>query len=1284
MNEKIVAALRTFSLDARHLLEKEVGDQLEGVYGLLPDGLFAPADKYPAVHKLSEAKETRGRLERFMVDEAAAGLPTFDSRKKLLREASFTWINRLVAFRMMETRKLLRRVISKPEDSNAFKLWLTEEVNADDLKKYEEGDLPQNDLGEGPRQEAYRHFILWQCGELAKELRVLFDPETLPSRLFPRPRTLAEIIEMMNSPELEEAWQPGNEETIGWIYQFFNSEELEKSFQKVRESKKKFEAADIPSVTQLFTPHWIVRYLVENTLGRLWLDMHPDSSLADKLEYLVPLEGSRGVQQKPVKEISLLDPACGSMHFGLMAFDLFVEMYREELEKSGSKGWPETSSVEREEDIPASIIANNIAGIDLDFRAVQLSSLTLYLKAKFLNPEAEIKESMLACADVHMLGGERMDKFIAEAKLDRPVYKRILPALQESLRNSEQLGSLLRLEEEIGMLISKEKDHYERRGRQLSLPGWQGALQAEFPGWPEAQFEDEAGQSEFWDILEIQIKQALDHFASSHGGEGFFAGEVRKGLRCLDVVSKKYDVVVTNPPYLSNRKMNSRLKDLLKEQYKEGKQDFYAAFLKRCTELTAKEGRVGMLTMHSFMFISSYKGLRNWMRERIVIDTMAHFGPALFAVGNPGTLQTTAGIYRLEDDDKKRNDSEGTYFRLVKEPDSERKRRRFEEAVVKLRSGEDDPIIYHYKQRDFDAIPGNPWVYWMPQHLVELFERFKKIEQVAKPRQGLATADNTRFLRMWWEVGVDKIGFKYKNCREAKETGNKWFPYMKGGTPVPWFGNQNCVLNWFDNGKEIYAFRPRSVVRNPTYYFRKGVTWSDVSSKGFAARLSPGGFIHDVKGMTCFLQEEGIFFILGLLNSSFARFIVSALNPTISYQVGDIERLPVPSQHSDIIDELVSRCVELTRQESWESEVTYDFIVPVQDNNELFRRKVELAALEVKIDQEVSRLYGLTDEDIAHIDRELTGEVIADEGDEEGDIEVSEEDSEDKIPEGLSPQKWASSWLSYAVGIVLSRFQPGVGVALGRGNFSDEVNKELQALADPDGIMVMDEGHSDDLPARVLECITVILGQDEVANVVKTATGKDGPPEELLRNYLDKNFFKQHIQLYRKRPVYWFFQSPKKKYGVWVFHERMTKDTLFRIRTEYVEPKTRLLESQLGDLKNKSTATDGRELRLLEKEISDLSDLLDDVAEFAKLIRKVTDKGYKHHIDDGVLINLAPLWELMPSWQTEPKKAWEKLENGDWDWSYQAMDHWPERVREECKKNKSYAIAHGLESLYEG
>ena len=1308
MDQTLRNTLRETVLAARSLLETAIREELQGRYGIYTAntkgrGTFdlVVEDDARMGHLEPDERETRRLLLDHLDVLQTGGLAALLALDAFVRETAFTWLNRFVAFKMLEARGLARETVSRLDNSNGFKMWLAEPGNETHLSDYEKGDLPQNGRGEGPRQWAYRAFLLAQCRKLSEEVRVLFDPDALVSRFLPQPKVLRELANLLNAPDLAPAWQPGNEETIGWVYQGFNSEELEQAFREVRVSKKKFESRDIPAVTQLFTPRWIVRFLVENTLGRLWLELHPDSQLASTLDHLVPLPTARCLQPtvRSVKEITLLDPACGTMHFGLVAFDLFVAMYREEMQNAGKPGWPPNPPVACEEDIPNAIIARNLHGMDIDPRAVQLSALTLYLKAKTLNPKARISESRLACANVHMLNGDNLKTFVEQMKLG-PIYRRILTALQARLKDSEQLGSLLRLEQEIRELVAEERRRYEREGKKPDLFGWHKET-----------FETEAGRREFWEILEVQIGQALDAFAHEHGGnvqQTCFAGETAKGLRLLELMAQRYDVVVTNPPYMSARKMNSRLKSLAAASYPAGKGDLYAAFIQRCVELACPSGRVGMLTMHSFMFISSYEKLRSIIREQAFIETMAHAGPALFDVGNPGTLQTSAYIFRRENDHEARQNAVGTYFRLVKEPDSEAKRRRFEEAVGSRQKAEGSRqkeegsgdetktadclpptinCIYRYRQGDFDAIPGSPWVYWITPGLRKVFETFPKLGEIAQPRVGLQTGDNFRFLRHWWEPGVRRIAFGCKNAQEAMQTGKRWFPYMKGGSFRRWYGNQEYVVNWERDGEELYGFRPTSVIRNPDYYFRRGVTYSYLTSGNFSARLSPGGFIFDVAGSSLFPDDTPL--VLAVLNSRFALYALRLINPTVNFQVGDLARLPVPKTSSETLRKLVDHVIAFAKADSEDSETTWDFTAPPNCSDgiqKVAERHSQLAEIEGQINEEVYRLYGISDQDRRAIEAELaTGGASTENEDEEESGDADSEESE-TTETFWSEESLAKAWISYAVGIVMGQFELGSDNGLGRGRFDVTTANHLRALKDKDGLLVVDPAHPDDLAVKVLAALEVIFGEANAESLIRRALANNGEPLAVLRDYLADKFFKEHIQKYRERPIYWYLRSARGNYGLWLYHQRLDKDILFKALLNYVEPKIRQVSMQYAEgsrqlEKAKENRSETREIRRLEKEMDRLDSLLSDLRDFEEKLRRVANLHLDFDLNDGVILNIAPLWELVP-WK-KPKKYWQELQEGKYDWSHIAYQLWPERVKERCRTDRSIAIAHGLESLCE-
>lgn len=1153
-----------FTRAARKLLLDEVSEQLEGIYGLLPTGCFERTDAYPALAQ-AEARATRARLEIYITGEMAAGLNAAEARARVAREVAFIWLNRLVVFRMMEAFGLIGQSVERGSDSRGFTMWLAEPGNEADLKLYEAGHLPQNALGEGPRDRAYRHYLLHLCRRAAAEIDGLFDADDLPSQMLPRPRALARLLAQLNAPDLAAAWQ--DEQTIGWVYQYFNGPDLE-AFRGA--ASPKVPAPMIASKTRQFTPRWIIKVLVQNSLGRLWIEMHPDSRLRGQLDYLVPFAERDRAPLRSVSKITLLDPAAGAMHFGLVAFDLFLAMYREELARAGEPGWPARPPVGREQDIPAAIIANNLFGMDIDPRAVQLSALALLLKARRVNPAAAITDHNLACADVLSLNGA--------------------------------------------------------------------------------------------------------------------ANQERRALRLL---SRRYDVVATNPPYLDTRDYNPELKAAVASLYPDGKRNLYAAFLCRCLEWLAPQGRLAMISPQSFMFISSFRQLRERLRAAVAIETLVHTGLHTF----PGAVVDCAFyVLRREAEAACRDQAIGMYFRLLKESDAEAKRRAFERATARLRDGRTDPSIFRCRQGDFDAVPASPWVYWIGEGIRNLFVALPPLAEVAVPRQGAATSDNFRFLRFWWEVGKDRIQFNCDSLASAGRSGARWFPYMKGGGFRRWYGNQFFVVNWQADGAEMKSvangkrkkYAPTATralwsawINSSDYYFKKGITYSYLTSGRFSARLLPPGFIFDVAGSSVFPNDIDL--ILGVMNSSLAFYALKLINPTVNFQIGDLGRLPIPSGTSDKLRTLVQRAVAVAAEGERDNEMSYSFIAPPAwpaGAAEVAARRAQMAEIEHQIDEEVYRLYDISETDREAIEMDLAAHppaADAEDGDETADGEPSEEAGARPALAGL-----ALAWISYAVGIVLGRFAPGEDGALGCGRFRADTARRLRAMGARDGLATLDEGDEDDLALRVLMALETTFGETEAARLVRTALGGDGEVAGRLRNYLRRQFFRRHVRRYRKRPVYWLLESPRRTFAIYLFHERLTRDTLLRLQRKGTD-KIALLEARMADLRNARDGAQGRERRQVEKALGELAERQDDLREFAARIKAALDRGYRPHPDDGVLLNLAPLWELIRSWQAEPKQAWQALARGEYDWAHVAMDHWPERVRKKCASVAAYALAHDVE-----
>jgi len=665
------------------------------------------------------------------------------------------------------------------------------------------------------------------------------------------------------------------------------------------------------------------------------------------------------------------------------------------------------------------------------------------------------------------------------------------------------------------------------------------------------------------------------------------------------------------------------------------------------------------------------------------------------------------------------------------------------------------PNVYRLPQRAFDAIPGSPWVYWIPDGLRRLFEELPGLGEVAQPRQGTATSDNARFLRFWWEIGWRHIALGCYDRVEARASGKKWFPYMKGGAYHKWYGNQDYVVNWGDDSAEIAAF-DRAVIRNPDYYFREGVTYSYLTSAAFSARYSPGGFVFDVAGSSLFPDDMSL--VLSVMNSSFAAYALKLINPTVNFQVGDLARLPIPTISSDDLQDLTRQAIALAETAEQQDETTFDFVAPPRWDtglDDLTTAQARLTALESQIDDEVYCLYDISDEDRAAIEAEL--------GFTNNDLRFTGDNSNGETVEIVNPeseienrQELAVRWISYAVGIVLGRFTIGdlrftndqppiqnrqskIGNAIyrredfaagslpapdeaefdqlvgpverfayvdadgGRHFFPAEVEAALRDLALPDGIAMLDEGHERDLPALVERALMLMLdvkredvkreegnhasrfthhATPNTEEVIKVGAGSD------LRKFLSRDFFTRwHLRWYRKRPVYWPLQSARRNYGFVLFHERVDKATLYVLQRDYLDHKLNGLRLQIGDLRGQAESLSGAARKRVERQIDGATQQLDEITEFAGTMERAVREGYEpepNWIDDGVILRLAPLWELIPIWKREPKKYWERLEQGDYDWSHIAMRYWPERVREKCRTNKSFAIAHGHEEWYEG
>lgn len=1353
---------------------QETADQLEAVYGHKLDGRIESVDNLPDVLSDEHRQKTLHLLLDFIAEEEQSGMAKAEAVAKLVNETAFTHLNRLVALKMMEARKLIRQAVARGTESNGFKFFLADHAEA--MARYNRGESG----------ESYQEFLLWQYGEIASRdhLDVLFDPANLSSRLFPRPRALAMVLELLNAAELAAAWE--EDETIGWVYQYFIEEDKDRVFEKIYKLKQKMALRDIPKATQIFTPRWIVEYLVHNTLGRLWLRMHPDSALREKMKYFVPnpYNDREPLPLKPVAEITLLDPACGTMHFGLVAFDLFHEMYREELANAGEPGWPsrQTCAIASEEEISQAILENNIFGIDIDLRAIQLSALTLYLKMKSRNPHSRLRRLNLTYTDFPAIPEAELTDFIASLELKHPIAREVMAEILPELNKAYYLGSLLKIEERVMPFL-------EARRREMEKYPLLAGADAEMAPGQDVEL--------FWRMIRDEIILGLQK-AEQHltAGQALIAGAQIQGLGLVDALLRKYDVVVANPPYSGRKNWSGLLQNELKLLYPKKDGDLYTVFIDRCFSLLKDHGFAGMVTIHTFMFTSSNEEIRSMLINNTRLQTMIHLGTRTeFEVANKTAQGFTAYSFSKEKESKI---SIGIYFRLVKE-NEELKRTAFEKALSDWRDRDEsasDRHLFIMRQEDFKTIPAWPIIYWLSSNNRKIFVENLSLDEISKIRKGLVTGDTFRFIRLWWESSKNKIDFYSTSCSSSIKRNYAWFPCAKGGELNRWYGNLDFIVNWEDNGIEIkncinedgkIASRPQ----NQQFYFKSGLTYTKLTSANLSIRFLPEGFIFDDAANALFVDQ--IFAVQCLLNSHFTKFLLRCINPTVNTQVGDLARLPFPDIQQQpllvkAIENQAQTCIHLKRSMVKQEPTSWEFSRPPSwavSRLEILYKEHQLTLLESDISAMVYELYNVAQEDIQTIEEEFgqlptrlpklaAAEIneqvvtniqkyylqkhIPEEALRREEIAIEEEESggdekksrrqaryltfeevclasgyhPDTVYEVLSSHDWqrpdecfelADAWLEYAFGILMGRFKPGrkgeLGSAIihkndfitgsltisdqefnditrhfpvshedeqGKHAFPKTLEEKLCRLADGDGIMVLDPGHSEDLPARLEETLALLLGDKEAAEVLAALINENLPDRDKFRRFLERDFFnKHHLKMYHKRPIYWLLQSEKKSYGFYLFHERINGDTLYKLQRIYIDPKLNHIDQQIRDLGRKMAAMEGAAQRQASREREALEELYQEIKNFSEAIARViqlqdeTGKtvGYDPDINDGVILNMAPLHTLIP-W-SEPEAFWKELQSGRYDWAHLAMRYWPNRVHEKCKTDRSLAIAHGLQ-----
>ncbi|WP_160686265.1 BREX-1 system adenine-specific DNA-methyltransferase PglX [Clostridium sp. C2-6-12] len=1102
-----------------------------------------------------------------------------DGFDEVIEEVSYTWFNRFVALRYMEVNGYLQSrvmVLGSKDGSNTPEI-ITEAMNVNlpiDKKLVSELKIANKN------EELYSYLLELQCSELNKSLPFMFEKlGHYAELLFPVGVISSKFFKTLVDTEsiTEDDWS--NVEIIGWLYQYYISEEKD----RVIKAKKRYKKNEIPFATQLFTPDWIVRYMVQNSLGRYWVESHKeDEDLKENWEfYLENPEKESDFDEKiapylnkelEVEDIKCFDPACGSGHILVYMFDVLYEIYS----RCGySRG-----------DIPMLIIEKNLYGLDIDRRAYQLACFAVIMKGmsydklllrkierevdregKYINLNiACIQETNILYEDensslhdnIAFLAGEGSGESYDNVK-----------AFVESLKNANTYGSLTKIE-------GFDKEFLEKRLEDIkNNPGTD-------------LFGSKAREK--WEfILEDLIKQAF-------------------------IMEQTYDILVTNPPYMGSKSMNPILAEFIKENFKDTKSDLFSAFIEYCFKMVRKEGHLGMITPFVWMFLGSYEAVRKYIVENKNISSLIQLEYNSFPEACVPVCTFTLRNENINLD--------GEYIKLSEFRGSEQQKVKTIEAIKDAKKG----YRYSFLSSNFDKIFGYPIAYWLSNNMVSLFDNDKKLNDIAELKVGLQTGDNNKFLRFWHEVNYKRIGFDFNNITEAKNSNKKWFPYSKGGQVRKWYGNNEYVVDWEDDGINIKSF-DKSVIRNSNYYFKEGFSWSDVTSSSFGARYVKRGFLFDTAGPTMFVNNEyDKNIILGYINSSVFQSLLNISCQGMHYSNGVISRFPIlqiPHEYIKIkIDNIVNENIEIAMNDWNSSEVSWEFKKNIFiGSNNINSISEKYDALNIKYDDRFKKLkvneenlnrifidiYGLQDE----IEAEINNKAIT--------------------LRDFSKEAVIKSFLSYFIGCLLGRYSLDKdGLIFAGGNF--DMNEYNKFVPDEDNIIPVLNSETkyfeDDVMVRFEEFLKVTFSEeylseniDFIAEVLEKKPNESS--REAIRRYFTNEFFDEHCKMYKKRPIYWLFTSGKNKaFSCLVYMHRIDKNVLSKMRIDYVQPLQNKLEVEQKDLMDtlNSDATT-KDKKDAKKKLGIVEKQIDELKVFHEKLRHMADKQIEIDLDDGVVYN---------------------------------------------------------------
>tara|TARA_R110001599_G_scaffold323498_1_gene535025 strand:- start:35779 stop:39321 length:3543 start_codon:yes stop_codon:yes gene_type:complete len=1103
-------------------------------------------------------------------------------KEQLIEQVAYIWFNRFCALRFMDVNVYNRIGVLSPAEgqfqpeilAEAKAGHIDESIVSEAARAKIFGLLDGSIKSRDGQSEAYRLLIVAVCNDYHRIMPYLFEriedytELLMPDDLLSGNSILAYTREAMTPEACESV------ECIGWLYQFYISEKKDKVFEGLKNNKK-ITPENIPAATQLFTPHWIVRYLVENSLGRLWMLNNPNSKVIEQMDYYIkPVEEEREfLNISSPEEIKLCDPACGSGHMLTYAYDLLYAIYLDAGYDSA--------------DIPELILTKNLYGIEIDERAAELAAFALSMKALKGNPNDD---------------SNNRRRFFRN-----PIKPNICRLENISFKEDEL------------------DEYIEFVGRDLFTQDLRATLK---------EFEE---ADNFGSLIQPTLKNAEDVLATLEtkdvSGQLFLTETHKRVLKVIkqaDYLSQKYHVVVANPPYMGQRNMGGRLAAWLKEQFPLGKTDLFSSFMIRNLSLVLPQGQAGFMTPFVWMFISSYQDLRRYLVDSKSISS-------LIQLEYSGFDGATVPICTFTIENSSRPELQGGYVRLVDFKGVDNQAPRTLEAI----KNNDCGWFFRATSSDFNKIPGRPIAYWVGSGIRDLYSTNKLCSEVSTASVGLQTGDNDKFMRYWFEVSRSNITTKFSDISDSKGSLIKWVPYNKGGAYRKWYGNILQVVNWQNDGAEIRNFKDskgvlRSRPQGTSYYFKEGVTWSEITSSWKSFRFKPEGSISDVKGQSAYFSDRhSLLKTLAWLNSNVVEFITKLLNPTLSFQSGDYKNIPAPDLN-DRYAELSTKAIEISKRDWDSAEISLDFehSKTIGDSNIRFSEACsenqeqaendtqDLLDIEIEINKSLIEELGLEDDvrSIVKIEQITLNcnpyYVFADKKSDEMAL--------------LQRQEVIVHFISYAVGCMFGRYSIDVGglILANQGDKLEEYLEQVPApsfMPDDDNVIPMidfdGDWFEDDISERFKQFLKVTFGEENfVENLafIEEAIGKD------IKKYFAKDFYADHVKRYKKRPIYWLFSSPKGTFNALIYMHRYRPDTVSVILNDYLrEFRTKLQarKESYEQIEISASASPKDKMQAI-KAIDKINKVLDEVNEYERdILYPLAGQNIEIDLDDGVKHN---------------------------------------------------------------